>query len=618
MKKFIKIGLFVFFFHLFLTPSLQAKAYDFTVDAYQVDIKVTKQNTYRITERITANFYYRRHGINRDIPLLNIIKRKDGSTDRVMAKVENISCSEKYETSRVDVGEVDYCRLRIGDEDRTVIGEKVYTISYDYIMGNDVLAGNDEFYFNVIGNGWTSPIRNVSFKIEMPDAFEEKNLGMSYGYYGDELLEGLTWQLEGNTIYGELAPGITLLPNQGVNVRLLLKEGYFERIEEHPWVAFVSIAVAIMGALIAFILWYIFGRDDPVIETVEFYPPNGLNSLELAFAYKGSVDNEDVVSLLIYLAQKGYLTIREEGKKNFVIEKVKEYDGFNDAEKIFFDGLFSHRSVVRKSDLTNSFYQTINMVKAVVDNKKNKKIIYHASSINKGWLLWLLTILSFVFALAVPVCEYYYSLLFGLGAGVGVAIYACIVYTMLFSPGGKIIAKIIGFVFLAVVGGVLYLVFLANIMRYANTWYKTALFLDLLFAAVTMFFCVYMSKRTPYGTEILGKIRGFRAFLETSEKERLEALVNDDPQYFYEILPYTYVLDISDKWIKKFESIAVMPPQWYAGGNYSMFDMMVFHHFMNDTMTQATRSMTSTPSQSSSGGGGFSGGGAGGGGGSSW
>ena len=66
-----------------------------------------------------------------------------------------------------------------------------------------------------------------------------------------------------------------------------------------------------------------------------------------------------------------------------------------------------------------------------------------------------------------------------------------------------------------------------------------------------------MPKRTKYGNEILGKIKGFKKFLETAEKPRLEAMVMENPTYFYDILPYTYVLGVSDKWIKKFETISL-------------------------------------------------------------
>ena len=66
-----------------------------------------------------------------------------------------------------------------------------------------------------------------------------------------------------------------------------------------------------------------------------------------------------------------------------------------------------------------------------------------------------------------------------------------------------------------------------------------------------------MKRKTEYGEYIAAKVRGFRQFLITAEKEQLEKLVLKNPNYFYNILPYTYVLNISKKWIKKFENIPV-------------------------------------------------------------
>ena len=112
-------------------------------------------------------------------------------------------------------------------------------------------------------------------------------------------------------------------------------------------------------------------------------------------------------------------------------------------------------------------------------------------------------------------------------------------------------------------------------------------------------------------------------FLETAEKDKLESLVHDDPSYFYNILPYAYVLGVSDAWIKQFEGIAIAPPEWYESAD--TFDYYRFNRSLNRTIHSASRVMNSIPQSSggsSSGGGfsggGFSGGGSGGGGGSSW
>lgn len=131
-----------------------------------------------------------------------------------------------------------------------------------------------------------------------------------------------------------------------------------------------------------------------------------------------------------------------------------------------------------------------------------------------------------------------------------------------------------------------------------------------------------LPRRTKYGTEILGKIKGFKRFLETVEKDKLESLVEKNPTYFYDILPYTYVLGISDKWMKKFEFITIQAPTWYDSTDN--FNFISFSSFINSTMSSADNLMSSdydsnsSYSGGSSSGGGSSGGGSGGGGGSSW
>jgi hypothetical protein len=67
-------------------------------------------------------------------------------------------------------------------------------------------------------------------------------------------------------------------------------------------------------------------------------------------------------------------------------------------------------------------------------------------------------------------------------------------------------------------------------------------------------------KRTDYGLSVLGRVLGLKNFIEKVEKRKLEMMVEDDPQYFYSVLPYAYVMGVSDKWAKQFENIAVEPP----------------------------------------------------------
>ena len=169
-------------------------------------------------------------------------------------------------------------------------------------------------------------------------------------------------------------------------------------------------------------------------------------------------------------------------------------------------------------------------------------------------------------------------------------------------------SKVITALFGLIMAGVPWILTILPILL-PNLFYLITYIIGIICATIISIFIYYMPKRTKYGNEMLGKIRGFKRFLETAEKEQLETLVEKNPEYFYNILPYTYALGVSDKWVKQFESIAIKEPEWYDSQNG--FSMNTFGSFIDTTMSSVSTAMTSSPSSDS--GGGSSGGGSGGG-----
>ncbi len=535
------------------------------VTAYHVDIDVSEDNVFSITEEIDVFFNEEQHGIYREIPTRNKIKRADGSEAVTRAKVRDISCSEEYDKEKYN-GSV--C-LYIGDPDATVIGEMHYTLSYEYVLGRDVADGYDELYFNIIGDGWTSYIDNVSFTITMPKEFDESLLGFSTGGYGAAGTDIVEYSVDGVEIAGALTQ--ELAPHEALTVRLELEEGYFY-FNELLHLAKIGTMVffPLLSLLFAWFAWWKFGRDQKIIETVEFYPPEGMNSVDVSYWYKGTIPKKDVVAILIELANEGYIAIHEEevegvkGVTRYVIERVKTYPyGQDEVKRLFFEGLFeSGKERVTGNDLKNKFYLTINQILAEYHRAGAKKGEIHTLlSLRLQLLCWALVLACFIANLAIVV-----SVLAG---------------------GEKFIPFVLGIL--------------------------------VLFAVIKV--ARHIPKRTEESHKNLEKITGFKKFLETAEKDRLEVLVNEDPKYFYGILPYAYVLGVSEQWVNKFEGIAIAPPEWYSG--HGAFTTATMWHSMSQTMSSAASAMTSSPSHSSSGGsssggGGVSGGGSGGGGGGSW
>ena len=617
-----------------LTPSKNTKyqSYGYVIDKYNVNIIVNEDNTLDITEDITAYFNISKHGIIRSIPLRNNITRLDGTTSTNRTQLTNLSVNTEYTTSREDGN----LKIKIGSASHALTGKQKYTIKYTYNLGKDSSKNYDELYYNIIGNEWDTVIGNVTFSVTMPKTFDSKKVGFSSGVKGSTDNSNIKYSIKGNTITGSYN-GI-LKVNEGLTIRCELPEGYFVGANlKINIINYIIYIIPIIFLAISIWIWYKFGKNDRIVETVEFYPPHGFNSLEVGFLYKGLADNQDVTSLLIYLANQGYIKISETDVSKFTgfkITKLKEYAGINVNEKIFLDGLFSitNSNEVTADDLYDKFYKTQNNILSNINSDENINKIFEKNSSNKKVFIILMIIATFCLITIPPLYAFgtlsniLIALLF---PGIGFTLLFTMVFgnekTVYVKTNGTytyslLITKLFGFLWGILFGGIPWLFLVLPALK-QEPFYLIGYILGLA-SVLGMSICLeHLSKRTPYGNEMLGKIRGFKNYLKTAEKDKLNAMVMQDPTYFYNILPYTYVLGISDVWISKFETISMQAPTWYNEG--ADFDMVTFGTFMNSTMVsvQNTMSYDSTSDNSSGGGssgGGSSGGGSGGGGGSSW
>ena len=616
-RKIINLLFCIFTFFLF---SLNCYANDYDITKYDVDIVVDEHNKYSIKENIDTYFNVSKHGIIRRIPLYNNIIRQDGTRERNRVLISNVHVNEEFASSRENYNYV----LKIGSADKTLTGKHSYTISYDYDIGLDKNNKYDELYFNIIGTNWDTDISNVTFKITMPKEFDASKLGFSYGEYGESNTDNISYDVDGNVITGSFDG--TLLAGEGLNVRMELPEGYFIRKSVGSsllecWYYIIPI----LGVIVAYVVWKKYGKDDQVVDVVSFYPPENMNSLDVAFAKKGSVNSNDAVSLLVYLASKGYIKIVEDkkSKSRFTIQKVKEYDGNNKEEELFFRGLFKKVwDSISSDELNESFYLTINSILTKKNSTVNKKQIFNCQASSKRILLFFLMFITATLSTLVPAIGYkfsdmYFPLIIVNLVGTTILIMFSLIYDNNYTKMGLTNSLIFAGIFIMV-----FSIFNFSLVGFEYIYYDVVYLIGFILCMVCTyliyFFYVIVIKRTEYGTKILGEVNGFKKFLETAEKDKLESLVHDDPSYFYNILPYAYVLGVSDAWIKQFEGIAIAPPDWYESAD--TFDYYRFNRSLNRTIHSASRVMNSVPQSSggSSSGGGFSGGGSGGGGGSSW
>lgn len=69
---------------------------------------------------------------------------------------------------------------------------------------------------------------------------------------------------------------------------------------------------------------------------------------------------------------------------------------------------------------------------------------------------------------------------------------------------------------------------------------------------------------TEYGAGFAARCEGFRQFLSTAEKNRLEMLLEENPNYYYDVLPYAHVLGVSSVWLQKNRCFEAGIPGWFS------------------------------------------------------
>lgn len=616
--RFILLGIFLSFIGI-LSPKALYNEYDYYIDTYNITIDVNKDNSFDIKEELLVYFNTSKHGIYRNIPMRNNIERLDGTTSNNYVSLTNVKTSPGSTIEKTDGNYV----IRLGSESTLVDGYQTYTIEYNYNIGKDPLKDKDEFYFNIIGPEWEDTvIDTVNFTINMPTEFDESLLGFSSGPI-TSTSNNVYYEVDGNTITGYSYTPI--YEGDALTIRLELPEGYFSEAKSiYGTNVLLSLILPIGCLLIVLAIFYLKCLRRRVIDPIEFYPPDDYNSLEIAFLYKGSVTNEDVISLLVYLADKKYIKIVEDNAQNLFsssgftkIIKLKDYDGNKNEEMEFMQGLFSTSDEVTISSLKYNFYKTLNSIRTTVNSKENKNKILHKSNKMFKTLFIILAYICFVGTIILQVIDI---------APTSILIMICFI-TLFYMP----------FIFavFAMKNALVIRIFVGLFILFHASMFYTSLIgsyivgtlpiVNIIIAIICSVIIIIISGkfnyRTEFGNKIYGRIIGFKKFLETAEKDQLEHLVMENPTYFYDILPYTYVLGVSDKWIKKFESIAIEPADWYESS--TTFNIIAFNSCLTSAMRTARMSYSSSSGGSSfssggSSGGGSSGGGSGGGGGGSW
>jgi len=519
---------------------------------YQIEVNLHRNATMTVTETVTVNFgSVLRHGIYRKIPFRYQHKIKGiPTTYNIRIKLLSVTDERGNSYPVKSWREGGYWFWRIGDPDRYVSGLKVYRITYSVARAINFFPDHDELYWNATGNEWEWDIARVYCVVNLPEGVDASKVKATFytGYLGSKEQKGRMWR-EGNRWHfatGHLRQG------EGLTIVIGLPKGVLKSPSQiqsdfwflaDNWAIFLAALLPLFAFALMFWRYWNYGRDPIWRESivVQYQPPDNLSPAEVGVLLDERADNIDIVATIVDLAVKGYLKIREIETDSLLFFKRTDYEfiflrdasgDLKDHERVVWDGLEGNKDLsspleaVKLSELKGRFYSHLERAKrSLYRSLAGKRKGYFTEDPSK--------VRSKYFAVGTAVGS----------ATIGLGILGASVFFI--SPAGCLSLILSG----------------------------------ILTGTIIAAFAPAMPRKTVKGARALWHIIGFREFIRRVEKDRLERMLQEDPNLFDRVLPYALVFGVADEWAAKFEGLLQKPPDWYVSDRWTptTFNSRVFH-----------------------------------------
>ncbi len=452
--------------------------------------------------------------------------------------------------------------------------------TYSYISKYNSPKKNENKYTITIQNGYEVPLNSTSFSIEVLGKIDKGNIHIEYK--DKDITKDTILNISGNRIIGELKEPLN--PGEEVNITI-----DYTKIIISPITAF-SLLFPIGCCILSYIMWYLYGKDlkTKVSETANL--PRTINPIDVALISNEKIVEEDVYNLLIYLANKGYITIEENDKHEFTLTRNKDYNGKDYRESLFIKNLFKKEKTVSLSDYINAVYERKDTIKyelidtihndeisrrfhktsdkiinlSYTDSEKSKYFEDSAESLKKTLILMITLIL--VTITSIPFIEI--NKLYLLPLSVAFSIF---ILKILLEFVGSINFRKLRFIDIASI--VIIVVVIALIMMIPSFARSKVYYITFLVSSVSVTIILilykYMPKRTIYGSRLLGKIDGLKEFILNCKDVELERVLELNPNYLYDIYPYARTLGIEKEVLNKMKKVNIEKPEWLIIKDYT-------------------------------------------------
>ncbi len=484
-----------------------------------------------------------------------------------------------------------------------------FDIAYS-LTGIDYMGKqNDEYILYIVPGNRRHSIKNASIRIRYPENMKYENITYSAGDQTGLINSFGNWVKDSHN-YIISYKGSKIAPDADLTVKATLPAGYWANAVSIGRTKTFSMIILLGGCLVFILLRLLLRKQQNVEVREEIHAPDKLSPAHVGYLIDDIVENHDIMSLLYYLAQKGYMKITEYQRRQFDFTYIEYPKSETKAARIMFDAVFDKSdkgSTVRLSDCGTRIYNAIPKMKAAVP-----KDIFGSNnfySIGSKISVWTAQ-LVYAFAIAaLPVLNFSFINLSGGKAAVSNAAAVAIAVVMSVSlehlcqcyynrkqrhskDSGK---QLIIAVCIYLVLSALYIYFFRFSYngRIGDVQVATAEAVFLLIAPLAR---IGMKTRNKASAALAGHVMGLQMFMNNCTKDAVYEISKAEPAYYYEMMSYAYAMNISRKFAGVFEYVELDQPEWYQAYGLSPedpFDIVVMNSMIANLPEQMNKEVFS-------------------------
>lgn len=412
-----------------------------------------------------------------------------------------------------------------------------YPLNFTYNLSDVTVTENRKLYVVIpMLSGSDYTIQAMSFQVTMPGEITYKP-SFTSGYLQSGVESIITYVSGGNMINGSITQALadqeTLTMKLQVNPEDFPGKLYIER-EGNPEVLYM-----VLCGVAALIYWLLMLRNVPLIRRRETLPPEGITAGELGCRL--TMAGVDLTMMVFSWAQMGYVRIvPDRHGRVMIVKKMEMGNERTEFENRCFQSLFGRTDAidatgVAYAKLYNKVVQTISGAKELHRRKAGNTRLFRV-----------------------------------IGTGVSGFCGICFAMNMIHRPGFQIFAAVLLGILGVVTGwciqGAMYRVHIRGKMRLylgmgcAYAWLILGLiagvfwigFVTVLVELLLGLMVAYGGRRSDLGLYQAGQILGLRRYLKTISPEDMDRNLENNPDYFFDMMPYAIALGVDKAFAKRF------------------------------------------------------------------